>query len=70
MQSTSSTSCGLSLLRARGSDDILKAVLRASSQSPDGRARDAGGTQDREENFINRHGLYGQFEDEDKRGKR
>jgi hypothetical protein len=29
-----------------------------------------GSIQDREENFINRHGLYGQFQDEDRHGKR
>jgi len=29
-----------------------------------------GTIQDREENFINRHGLYAQFQDEDKAGKR
>jgi hypothetical protein len=29
-----------------------------------------GTVQDREENFINRHGLYPQFEEEDKQGKR
>lgn len=29
-----------------------------------------GTIQDREENFINRHGLYGQFQHEDKQGKR
>ena len=69
MQSTSSTSCGLSLRMAHGSYDILKAVLRASSQSPDGCARDAGRTQDWEENSST-GGLYGQFEDEDKLGKR